>query len=223
MLLNQSAFARAIGVSRQAITKAVSGKSVVLSEGKVDTDNKINKKYILSTPDKRIAFEKFVSGDSSSKKTKKRNNSVAKSTKKMTPGNKKPVSTIGIVDNDSAEFEDNEELTSKDMLEKYSDIKAKADAIQSQEKAVKLRMANQKERNNLADRNILGNIIEVLISSLFTAIPRTNATLVTDLAKMILSDGECKNSHYKFAEDALMDMAFELKNKIEKLLEDNNI
>lgn len=207
MELNGSKFADAVGVSRQAISKAVKN-GLIQKTGKLfDTDNPVNANWINLDPKRVISFRKYC-GTSETVVSKP----VKRSPKQASV--------------EENEFDDGGDLAENidRLIEEYDPVavgqqKSMADTRYAQGKVVKIEFENQVQRNKLANREILTDVIELLFNEFITGIPRTSSTSLTDVGKLILAEGEIKNGHYKVNEDSWMEMFGEIKIKVEKYLE----
>lgn len=209
MKLNGSEFGRALGISRAAVSKALSEKKIVKDGKLIDTESKINILYINSSPKKKIAFDEYCKngGKTSVTEIKKTVKSKPKQIKESVESEKKEVLIT-----------ENSEVVSDFDPESLSEMKMIADTRNAQEKVVKIVLENQKVRNELANRKILEDIIDLLFNHFITGIPRTSSTSLTDVGKMILADGEVKNAHFKVNEDSWMEFLNEGKIKVSKYL-----
>lgn len=187
MLLSQSKFAGACGVSRQAISKAVKENKLTLDGKKIDTENQKNVLWVTGNLKRKKAFNQFVGTGTLEKKD----------AKKTPPQKVQPVKSQNKDISLTAPEEDGG-LSENDI----SYRKAVADMSHSQEKVVKLKIENQEKINSLASREKMTIAIERFVNYVYTGIKRVSSTSLTDISKDILNVGTVENQHFKQFEDA---------------------
>lgn len=222
MLLNQSKFAQAVNLSRNAISKAVKeGKIVLNDDKKVDTDDKVNKIYIYQDSKKKSAFFRYkkkmesVEDKPASKKPKKK--VVPQKTAPIEEVAPEPVASVPL-QQDSLNS-DGPPRTIGDIAEQKQIVSLKTE----QEKYIKLAIANQLSINKTANRDGLQFVTERFINHFVTSIKRVASTSLTDVSKAILAEGKLENKHFAQFEDACLEMVNDSKQKLLKDMADMNL
>jgi hypothetical protein len=212
MILTGSKFADAVGVSRQRISKCVGLLQLEKNEnGKIDTDSELNQTYIYGDPAKIEAFEAFVKLNSSGVSKPSKKGSKTPKVKKTTPKSNNKQQEKPVVGGDTGDLSKQVNNYSSADITK---MKQEAEMLSSREKYLKLQLANQKERNELATRETLTFLIERFVNHFVTGIPRVSSTSLQDVSKLILESGKVENSHFSMFEDACMELVDGAKDKV---------
>lgn len=222
MLLNQSKFAQAVNLSRNAISKAVREGKVVLNENKmIDTDDKVNKIYIYGDSKKKSAFFRYKKKFETSDEEEKPEKSVKKRSSQPKP--KKEPEVVKKEIPKMVAPEESETMgpptTIGDIAEQKQIVSLKIE----QEKYIKFAIANQLAVNKTASRDGLQFVTERFINHFVTAIKRVASTSLTDISKAILAEGKIENHHFSHFEDACLEMVHDSKTKLLKDMSDMNI
>lgn len=208
MILNQSKFSQAVNLSRAGVTKAVKNGSLVLDEnGKINTEDKVNKVYIYSDAKKKSAFFRYKKKNESSEPTPKKVAKTTSTPKKVVEnsGNevdsqKRSIPKVTIHDSESSISIDN-------VAEQKMIVSLKIE----QEKYIKHSLDNLEKVNKLANRDTLQFITERFINHFITSVKRVSSTSLADVSKDILANGKAENKHYAHFEDACLEMVHDAK------------
>lgn len=209
MNLNQTEFARILGVTRQAVSKAVKDGFLIVVDGKVDTDHGVNVVWCTNSPTKASAWEKWSkrqaklskSNDVSAvklpvvaKKAGVKEKISAKKAVKDTENGDKSVAIAPAVPE--------EHLTPAQVSESKQKIELKI----AKEKLVKALIENASLRNKLVDRDVIEAVEERMWNFIITGLKNVGNVLVMDLEKKILANGCAQNDDYFFVENSLMEV-----------------
>lgn len=190
-LVSQSEFARALGVSRQAISDAVKKNLITVrldgKKKKVDIEDKKTTAYIKSNPPQR---KNIIQKISQGKKTKQKPKKKGKK-----PIDKKTVKTE-VKKKDKIETIINEELdddniggdTSEDY--EYSIIYLKARAEKEKETVIQKKLQNAKTRGELLDRDAVYTSIIMYLDKVHKNIERLSESYLSDVGTAIVTAGK---------------------------------
>jgi molecular chaperone GrpE (heat shock protein) len=216
MLLNQTQFGVAVGISKQMVSKLIRNGTIEKTGTKIDTETELNKLFINSEPKKKSAYYRYKKkNEEPSQGDNKPKSSSKKPKKKQTPSkksSKKPESPDSSTEKGDGEVEapSSNKLSPADISYNTRLAKMKKE----QEQYIKAALDNLKTRNSLADRKVLKFIIERFLNHFTTGISRVSSTALTDISKDILAEGKCENFHYKKFEDACFELVDTAKSKM---------
>jgi hypothetical protein len=203
VILNQTEFARALGVTRQAVSKAIKEGAIFVHDGKIDTKNGGNVVWATNSPQKAKAWEKWL---------KKKDGSVAPSSSKSKV--KEETTALKVEKSvEAASVPVFDEAVSADNLTpaQVSETKQKIELKIAKEKLVKALIENSSARSKLIDRDVVQSVEERMWNGLITGLKNMGNVIVMDLEKKILANSGARNEDFFFVENCLMEVVETVK------------
>jgi len=215
MNLIQTEFARILGVTRQAVSKAVKDGFLIVVDGKVDTDHGVNVVWCTNSPTKASAWEKWNKRQSKLSKSEVLPVKLPVVTKKAVVKEKKTGKTVDTTESKETKKDVFVPVVHEDHLTpaQVSEYKQKVDLKHSKEKLIKALIENAMLRNKLVDRDVIEAVEERMWNIIITGLKNAGNVIVMDLEKKILANGGAQNEDYFFVENSLMEVVENAKNQ----------
>ncbi len=220
MVLNQSKFSQAVNLSRAGVAKAVKNGALVLDEnGKIDSDNGVNKAYIYGDAKKKSAFFRYKKKMESNENPKKTKKTVKKQDAKPPEISEIPVQNEEQLSLETQNLGNSGTVSLGDVAEQKQIVSLKIE----QEKYIKHSLDNQIKINKLANRDAIQFVMERFINHFTTSIKRVSSTTLADVSKDVLANGKVENKHFAHFEDGCLEMIHDAKMMVIKDMRNSNI
>lgn len=218
MLLSQSDFSRAVGVSRQSIFKAIESGFVEKTGKNIDTNSKLNAIWIQKDANRRKAFAVWEKNSLKEPKKTEKKDTIQKVKTEIVPEN--CVETTENSEQTGHKTEDSSDINSPSAVAHRTNVmKMKV----QEENYITKHLENKLLVNEQIKREKMEFCTQRFLNHFVSGIPLVSSTALTDISKIILAEGKITNEHYSLFEAACMELVHGAKEKLRKDVENLNL